>query len=71
MSQNTETSEWIEFEKELPNEDGYFWISNNLTGVISSGMYYYDGYGFLKEGRYVFPKFWLCTSKGKKLYGKR
>lgn len=70
MSQNTETSEWIESEKELPNEDGYFWISDDIKDAGCDGMYHYDGFGFLKKGRYVFPKFWLYIPKDKKIYGK-
>lgn len=61
---------WISTDKELPEEDGYYWCSNNPRNPYDLGACYYDGYGFTAMGIYRNIEWWSKINKSEKKYGK-
>ena len=62
-------NQWIECEKELPSEDGYFEVRNETQ--IHSVIMEYDGYGFKFNNIYHQPDFWRKLKERNKRYGKQ
>jgi len=60
--------DWIETEKELPQEDGTYEICNHPEMTATA---YYDGYGFQYLGIYRIPKYWKDYKILEKKYGKQ
>lgn len=75
---------WIETEKELPEKDGMYEVTNdpynldlimrhdNLDLIMHHeiGVAFYDGYGFKYLGIYRYPKYWRKYEFKEKRYGK-
>lgn len=69
--------DWIESEKELPQEDGTYEICNHPEAENDgirremTATAYYDGYGFQYLGVYRIPKYWRDYKRLEKKYGKQ
>lgn len=63
--------EWKEVDKELPPEDGFYFVTNNpFNSWIDFGTSFYDGYGFMDGSVYKNPRFWSAKKAQIKRYGK-
>lgn len=62
--------DWKDVDKELPEKDGMYEITNRIDGEKSPiWPAFYDGIGFESMGVYRNPKYWRKSSVEKK-YGK-
>lgn len=68
---------WIECEKELPPNDGFYEVTNHpdkqndfLKHEMTAAAYY-DGHGFTYLGVYRTPKYWKKYQFLEKKYGKQ
>lgn len=63
-------SEWINVEKELPNCDGLYEVTNDPSSIQQQGCLEYDGIGFVYLHAYRPVKFWRNRVSLTKRYGK-
>ena len=60
--------EWKDSEIELPPKDGHYQVMNRNSMVM--GICFYDGHGFLYEGKYREPDLWRDLMPLQRRYGK-
>ncbi len=60
---------WKDVEIELPPKDGNYFVKNKGSPFLE-GICFYDGYGFMYDGKYVNPEMWREMEPRVKKYGK-
>ena len=62
-------AKWINADEELPEKDGYYWVSNHPEKPFDFGTCQYDGFGFISDGIYRNVKYWANPKPMQKKYG--
>ncbi len=71
MDEKTKENEWFDINKELPPYDAYYEVTNNCLEMKDLGVCEYNGYGFIYDGVYKYPKFWRFFKLVEKKYGRQ